>query len=104
MENDGADKDREVQMVMIKLKEILVGKPFSIMQPNGSIPWDAIASHEKQARMNHGGQSLETLARRGGLSPSEAVAVLEDRPWRSMDTNDALTQLQILVKPWSEKV
>ena len=45
-----------------------------------SIPWDIIAGHEEQAYHNHG-QSLELLASRGGLSPCEAVAILEDRGW-----------------------
>ena len=42
-----------------------------------SIPWGLIAPHEKRARNNHG-QSLEILARRGGLSIDEALAVIED--------------------------
>jgi len=47
-----------------------------------SIPWEAISTHESQARANHG-QSLEVLAQRGGLSPYELLAVLLDQPfWR----------------------
>lgn len=42
------------------------------------LPWDMIADHEKQAQNNHS-QTLARLAERGGLSASEAVAVLEDR-------------------------
>ena len=45
-----------------------------------SIPWEVIAPHERQANVNHG-QSLETLARRGGLSPYELLAVLSDQPF-----------------------
>ncbi len=53
------------------------------IQGGPSIPWWIIAPHEKQALRNHGGQTLERLAERGGLGPSEALAVLEDRefPW-----------------------
>lgn len=40
-----------------------------------SVPWSLVAPHERQARANHS-QSLERLAERGGLSPSELVAVL----------------------------
>jgi hypothetical protein len=40
-----------------------------------SLPWEMIAPHEAQAVTNHG-QSLERLAQRGGLSASEALAVL----------------------------
>jgi hypothetical protein len=46
-----------------------------------NIPMAVLAPHEKQALQNHG-QTLEKLASRGGLSASEALAVLEDRPWR----------------------
>jgi hypothetical protein len=47
-----------------------------------SIPWEVIAPHEQQANVNHG-QSLESLARMGGLSPYELLAVLLDQPfWR----------------------
>lgn len=40
-----------------------------------------IAPHAQQALNNHY-QTLERLAERGGLSPCEAMAVLEDRDWR----------------------
>ena len=46
------------------------------------IPWKMIARHERQARTNHS-QTLERLHQRGGLSWSEALAVLQDRPWRN---------------------
>ncbi len=42
------------------------------------IPWAMIAPFSKRAKRNHS-QSLETLADRGGLSPSEAIAVLDER-------------------------
>lgn len=45
-----------------------------------SIPWSWIAPHEPQALKNHCRQSLETLASRGGLSPVEIYAVLNDLP------------------------
>jgi hypothetical protein len=49
-----------------------------------SIPWEVIAPHEQQANLNHG-HSLETLARMGGLSPYDLLAVLLDQPfWRCM--------------------
>jgi hypothetical protein len=40
-----------------------------------SVPWELLAPHEDQAIRNHH-QDLENLARRGGLSPAEMVAVL----------------------------
>lgn len=54
-----------------------------------SIPWAVIEPHRRQAMSNHS-QSLETLASRGGLDLTELAAVLEDRPWRRMTTNNAL--------------
>ncbi len=49
---------------------------FPIM--NGpSIPWSAIAAFDKQAQDNHGGQDLEKLAKRGGLSVCEAIAIMK---------------------------
>lgn len=42
------------------------------------IPWNLIAPHEAQARKNHS-QSLEELARRGGLSPVELWCVIKDQ-------------------------
>ncbi len=62
---------------------VLLGDQRSIWRgvPD-SIPWDAISTHEQQARANHG-QSLDALAQRGGLSPYELLAVLFDQPfWR----------------------
>lgn len=56
---------------------------------NGGIPWSVIAPHEAQAKRNHGGQTLERLHERGGLSWAEAAAVLEDRKFRQMDAEAA---------------
>lgn len=61
------------------------------------IPWRMIAPHERRAMDNHGQQTLAKLAYRGGLSICEAVAVLEDRPWKRMDPAEARRQLQKLV-------
>ena len=44
------------------------------------VPWDLVAPHERQALRNHD-QTLERLAERGGLSPAELLAVLEDLAW-----------------------
>lgn len=50
-----------------------------------AIPWRLLEPHAKQAWSNHG-QTLERLAQRGGLCPIEAVAVLEDRAYRTLST------------------
>ena len=59
-----------------------------------AIPWDMIAPHEAQAQENHQ-QSLATLARRCGLSPCEALAVIEDRPWAKDDGFAEVTLIQL---------
>ena len=64
-----------------------------------SILWTVLAPHEQQAEKNHG-QSLERLAERGGLSPAEAVAVLEDRDWMHrvvLSPEATLARLQELI-------
>lgn len=62
---------------------IMLVDPYRERQPR-EIPWEMIAPHAAQAQENHD-QTLERLNERGGLSPCEACAVLEDRPWRRMD-------------------
>lgn len=47
------------------------------------IPWAVIAPHEKQAQTNHS-QSLEGLARRGGLDVVEAVLIIRGQTWRNV--------------------
>ena len=67
-----------------------------------AIPLAMIAPHEAQAWVNHG-QTLARLAERGGLSACEAVAVLEDRAWRSMTPmtqKAAEARLDELVAEW----
>ncbi len=41
------------------------------------VPWEFIKPHERQALYNHGGQSLARLSNRGGLSVTEALAVVK---------------------------
>lgn len=61
---------------------MLMADPWKQLPPQmNSIPWSAIAPHERYALLNHD-QSLEKLAMRGGLSPCEAVAILEDMKYR----------------------
>src|SRR6476659_1055513 len=53
------------------------------------IPWELIEQHEAQALKNHK-RTIEQLAQQQcGLRASEAVAVLEDRPWRRMPVEEA---------------
>lgn len=64
-----------------------------------ALPWPMLAPHEQQAQRNHS-QSLERLAQRGGLACCEAVAVLEDRPHRSMRAPAAHARLKQLFEEW----
>ena len=60
-------------------------KKFPILGTNESIDWNLIAPHEKQAMENHGGQTLEQLARRHGLSWYELLCVLLDKPFTEVE-------------------
>jgi len=60
--------------------------PIMSMIPRGRryyIPFAMLLEHEAQAKKNHD-QTLQYLAKRGGLSSEEANAILEDRApdWR----------------------
>lgn len=56
------------------------------------IPWALVAPHEQQALDNHG-QTLQRLAARGGLSPSELVAVIDGHPCRWVFANSDESQI-----------
>jgi hypothetical protein len=62
------------------------------------VPWDFLLPHEHRAMRNHDGQDLALLARRGGLSYSEMLAIVEDRPWR--EVKDAAATIDRLVAAW----
>ncbi|OPZ35906.1 MAG: hypothetical protein BWY99_02136 [Synergistetes bacterium ADurb.BinA166] len=64
------------------------------------IPWEMVRPHERQARRNHGGQTLARLSERGGLSASETVAVLEGREWHDMPRQEAVSRLRQLLGEW----
>lgn len=59
-----------------------ITKLFPIMNSSlfRAIPWEVIAECEERAMRNHS-QTLTRLAERGGLSPCEAVAILENKPY-----------------------
>jgi len=69
-----------------------------------SVPWAMVAPHEAQAKRNHD-QTLEELARRGGLSPRELLAVLNDWPWnkvRALLVVVVAAELNAKVEQWRE--
>lgn len=61
-----------------------------IMRTGKSIPFSVL--NEEWAKRNHY-QSLDRLAERGGLGPTEALAIIEKRPWHKMDDDKALTEV-----------
>lgn len=63
------------------------------------IPWDMLTPHAAQAQTNHS-QTLARLAERGGLSVSEAIAVLQDRRHRSMPLVESNETLCRLIARW----
>lgn len=66
-------------MKMRRFKILKTGSLFNkvLYDCPDSIPWAMIASHEAQAIKTHD-QTLERLDERGGLSPTELYAVLND--------------------------
>jgi hypothetical protein len=54
-----------------------------------AIPWGMIEPHRAQAARNHGDQTLERLAERGGLDPAELVAVLTDQKFKNYEPAEA---------------
>lgn len=78
------------------------------------LPWEILQPHEAQAMRNHGGQNLEKLASRGGLSACEAVAILKDMDYYAMWGNRGLSiadksresnqMLADMLKPHNEKL
>ena len=66
-----------------------------------SVPWGFVEPHRVQATSNHGGQTIERLAHRGGLSPRELYAVITDQKFRdvpSMSEERAWQLVQALLK------
>lgn len=72
------------------------GRAWDALKAPHEVPWAILARHERQAMKNHD-QALERLAQRGGLSPCEMVAVLEDREWRKMSDTEAWHRLRFFI-------
>lgn len=60
------------------------------------VPWSLVYPHRAQAEINHY-QDLTTLHLRGGLAPSELIAVLEDRRWHKMPQEEAIAKIEALL-------
>lgn len=66
---------------------------FPILGTKLGFPSILLAPHEERAMRNHGGQTLQRLRERGGLTADEMVAILEDRYWSTMDFGTAWKRL-----------
>lgn len=72
-------------------------EPLRERLPN--VPWEFLAPHEAQALRFHT-QTIKRLAERGGLGPSEMLAVVEDRNYQRMEESRAVDVLLVLVADW----
>ena len=68
-----------------------------------SAPMIMFEEHNAQAMDNHCGQGIVRLAERGGVSPCEALAILDNRPWHSMDRNEAKAELKRRIELWTQE-
>lgn len=73
------------------------GMPYLDHPQMSPLPWRILRPHARQAELNHG-QTLERLMERGGLSVSEMLAVLEDRPWHPIDDVKAIDRITEIVR------
>jgi hypothetical protein len=71
--------------------------------PQMFIPWEMIRPHNGQCMANHGGQTLERIAQRGGLGRCEAIAVLADQKWTPIDADIADEKLKAMVEEYQSK-
>ncbi len=71
------------------------------------VPWEFVRPHDRQARVNHGGQMLARLSERGGLSVRELLVVVRDQEWshaiECMDHRHAVEQLEMELERWNTK-
>jgi hypothetical protein len=71
-------------------------KGFPVLGSQGAIvDWQFVHDHGKQANDNHR-QSVERLAERGGLSWCELHAVVHNRKYEKIDTNEAMLAVRSL--------
>lgn len=75
------------QLLAVEMFPVLMGVSIH-NEGQVCVPLAIVTPHEKQAIANHS-QKLWTLASRGGLSPGELAAVLEDRPHKAMPVHEA---------------
>lgn len=62
---------------------------FPILGTKECVPFELVKEHEAQVLKNHGGQTVERLAERGGLSYQELACVLLNHPF-----NEKLSEVE----------
>lgn len=80
-------------------------RQFPVLGSRGAtVDYQMVVDHGEQAQKNHY-QSVKCLAQRGGLSWSELYAVLHNKRWEKIDTNDAIIACRALeakyLAPWA---
>jgi len=65
------------------------------------IPWAMIAPHDEQCKRNCAGQDLNRVWERHGMSACEALAILDDRPWKNMSPDEAHEELTQRIEIYS---
>lgn len=98
-----ATTERLVAFVKYELARAMRSRRLFPIMDGKAVPWALLERCERQALENHY-QTLARLAERGGLSPSEALAVLESRPLRTLrgrdEKADAARLEQLVRESW----
>jgi hypothetical protein len=61
------------------------------------IQWDLLERHERQILKTYG-RSIEGVAQSGGMTWCEVVAVMEERAWRPMEADEAISRMEELIR------
>lgn len=87
-----------MSMTPLEALQIEVTVKMFPIQDAEAIPWAVIAPCERQCKRNHGGQTLEGIAERGGLGAAEACDILLGLRWSTTRPADAVSLLREIVK------
>lgn len=83
------------QVDMLKEDEQHLPYPILGTRPQQYIPKGLLMTHKRYAWINHG-QSLDQLAQRGGLSWTEALAIISGKLWKDVEHDE--NKAEIIVK------
>ena len=74
------------------------------IQGGPDVPWDVMAPFNEVCKRNHGGQSLEQIAERCGLSPGEAWAVVSGYKYTGLETKEQWSTMDTEWRKYAERV